>query len=56
MEHYKTLTYIVVWSQEDDRWIGLCQEYPKLEGRSKKAKNALGDIMYKIDNLLKDQQ
>ncbi|WP_455475710.1 hypothetical protein [Bartonella sp. B17] len=51
--HY---TYRVLWSQEDEKYIGLCAEFPSLSWLSNQEENALKGIMNLVSEIVKDMQ
>ncbi|ENN91141.1 type II toxin-antitoxin system HicB family antitoxin [Bartonella bovis] len=51
--HY---TYRVLWSQEDEEYVGLCAEFPSLSWLDVKAENALKGIMNLVTEVVEDMQ
>ncbi|WP_455481288.1 hypothetical protein V3564_02710 [Bartonella sp. B12(2025)] len=51
--HY---TYRVLWSQEDEEYIGLCAEFPSLSWLDAQEENALKGIMNLVSEIVKDMQ
>ncbi|WP_413154916.1 type II toxin-antitoxin system HicB family antitoxin [Bartonella sp. cb54] len=51
--HY---TYRVLWSQEDEEYVGLCAEFPSLSWLSNQAENALKGIMNLVSEVVEDMQ
>ncbi|WP_332060828.1 hypothetical protein [Bartonella sp. CB74] len=51
--HY---TYRVLWSQEDEEYVGLCAEFPSLSWLSNQAEDALKGIMNLVSEIVEDMQ
>ncbi len=50
-EHY---TYRVIWSEEDQSFIGLCTEFPSLSWIAEKQQQALKGIVKLVSDVIKD--
>lgn len=44
----------VIWSDEDQEYIGLCAEFPSLSWLSKRKNNALHGIRKLVEQVIKD--
>ncbi|MBU2714318.1 MULTISPECIES: hypothetical protein [Zooshikella] len=54
MPDYKNLSYKVIWSEEDEGYIGLCKEFPNLSYLATTEKKALKGIEELAQDVLKD--
>lgn len=52
-EHY---TYRVMWSEEDDEFVGLCSEFAGLSHLAAKSGDALSGITKLVRHVLEDMQ
>ena len=50
-EHY---TYRVVWSKEDDEYVGLCAEFPSLSWLDESMNDALSGIVTLVKEVVTD--
>lgn len=53
MEKY---TYRVIWSEEDQEFVGLCAEFPSLSWLEEEQDAALHGIVRLVSNTLKDME
>lgn len=53
IDHY---TYRVIWSEEDNRYIGLCAEFPSLSWLAPNPEQALRGIQRVVSNVVKDMK
>ncbi|ALE03514.1 type II toxin-antitoxin system HicB family antitoxin [Bartonella ancashensis] len=51
--HY---TYRVLWSEEDEEYVGLCTEFPSLSWLDAQAENALKGIMNLVSEAVADME
>lgn len=51
-DHFKTYTYSVIWSDEDEEFVGLCLEYPSLSFLHTDHNKALVGIQNLVKNIL----
>ena len=49
-------SYRVIWSDEDDEFVGLCAEFPGLSWLSKSQNQAFKGIRKVVDDVIKDMQ
>ncbi|MCZ2328946.1 type II toxin-antitoxin system HicB family antitoxin [Bartonella sp. F02] len=49
-------TYRVLWSQEDEEYVGLCAEFPSLSWLDLKPENALKGIMNLVSEVVEDMK
>jgi predicted HicB family RNase H-like nuclease len=50
-EHY---TYRIMWSEEDQEYVGLCAEFPSLSNLDSKPINAMQGIMKLVADVVED--
>ncbi len=53
MKHTDEYTYSVVWSEEDQEFVGLCAEFPSLSWLAKSQEKAWAGIMDLINTVIK---
>jgi len=53
IDHY---TYRVIWSEEDNQYIGLCAEFPSLSWLAPNPEQALRGIRRVVSNVVKDMK
>ena len=53
IDHY---TYRLIWSEEDNRYIGLCAEFPSLSWLAPNPEQALRGIRRVVSNVVKDMK
>lgn len=46
--------YCVIWSEEDQEYVGLCDEFPGLSWLAETKKEALFGIFNLVDEVLRD--
>lgn len=49
-------TYRVIWSEEDEEFVGLCAEFPSLSHLDRKRTKALDGIVKLVTDVIKDMQ
>lgn len=49
-------SYVVVWSQSSEEWVGRCLEFPSLSFLDDSPKHALTGIMNLVDTVVADMQ
>ena len=49
-------TYRVMWSEEDNEYIGLCAEFPSLSWLAKTQEKALTGIRNTVQEIIRDMQ
>jgi predicted RNase H-like HicB family nuclease len=50
------VTYYVIWSEEDQEYVGLCREFPSLSFLAKSYSEAESGIISLIESLKTDKQ
>ena len=53
IDHY---TYRVIWSDEDEQYVGLCAEFPSLSWLASSPEEALQGILKVADKVVKDMK
>ena len=53
---YKRLSYSVIWSDEDQEYVGLCAEFPSLSCLAATRDEALSGIKRVVGDVLADMQ
>lgn len=53
IDHY---TYRVIWSEEDNQYIGLCAEFPSLSWLAPNPEQALRGIRRVVSNVIRDME
>lgn len=56
MFNYKHYTYRVIWSAEDNEFVGLCAEFPSLSYLAETQSEALSGIANLVKDIIKDME
>ena len=56
MTNYKHYTYRVVWSQDDEEYVGLCAEMPSLSFLADNHADALNGVINLVATIIDDMQ
>jgi len=56
MQKDKYTTYRVIWSEEDQEYVGLCLEFPSLSWLAKNQEQALRGIREIVSSVVSDCQ
>jgi predicted HicB family RNase H-like nuclease len=56
MMNYRHYTYRVMWSEEDQEYVGLCAEFPSLSWLAEEPEKALSGILIVVRDVVADMK
>jgi predicted HicB family RNase H-like nuclease len=56
MMNYRHYTYRVMWSEEDQEYVGLCAEFPSLSWLAEEPEKALAGILIVVRDVVADMK